>query len=277
MDDLKLKISPQDALLQKKLGELRQLKDSRPQSPKDLPKAAEDFESLFVYFMLRSMRKTVIKSGLLNDGLGGDIMESLFDQEISKKIAHNASLGVAELLIQQLASASDAREKAPHPPGLKSEKLQISSRAPTGEGALKYLKRHISQKLEPFEPYIREAALKYGLSADLIRAVIMAESSGNPHAVSSRGAKGLMQLMDATAAELGVKDPFDPRQNILGGAAYLAKMLTKFQGNIHLAVAGYNAGPDSVEKHAGIPPYRETQDYVKRIVNYFQQLKEHKK
>ena len=112
---------------------------------------------------------------------------------------------------------------------------------------------------------IVEAAALYKLDPNLIRAIIRAESAFNPFAVSNAGALGLMQLMPAVAEELDVLDPFDPRQNILGGARYLRQLLDRHRGNLNLAVASYNAGPGAVDRYNGVPPYRETRNYVKKV------------
>jgi soluble lytic murein transglycosylase-like protein len=120
---------------------------------------------------------------------------------------------------------------------------------------------------------IAEAAARYDLDPNLIRAIIRAESAFNPFAVSSAGAQGLMQLMPDVAEELDVLDPFDPRQNILGGARYLRWLLDRHDGNLSLAVASYNAGPGAVQRYKGIPPYRETRDYVRKINTFLKHSK----
>ncbi len=117
---------------------------------------------------------------------------------------------------------------------------------------------------ESFAAEVAEAAARHGVEEALIRAVMHAESNFRAGARSHKGAQGLMQLMPSTARELGVADPFDPRQNIDGGTAYLARMLQRF-GDERLALAAYNAGPEAVERHGGVPPFAETQVYVERV------------
>ena len=116
-----------------------------------------------------------------------------------------------------------------------------------------------------YEPHIQEAAARYHLDPSIIRAVIQAESAFDSTAVSPAGAQGLMQLMPALAAELGVADSFDPRQNIMAGVRYLSYLLYVHAGNLELALASYNAGPATVALYQGIPPFPETQRYVKTI------------
>lgn len=119
--------------------------------------------------------------------------------------------------------------------------------------------------LAEYQHSIRQAAELHQLDPALIRAVIHAESGFQADAVSKQGARGLMQLMPKTAKELGVKNSFDSHANILAGSAYLAKLLKSYQGDIALASAAYNAGPGTVKKYAGIPPYAETKAYIKRV------------
>ena len=119
---------------------------------------------------------------------------------------------------------------------------------------------------------VHKAAAKYNLPPELITAVIRAESNFEIGAVSSAGAQGLMQLMPATAKELGVKNPFDIEQNIDGGTKYLRKMLDRFGGSVHKALAAYNAGPGTVVKYNGRVPYPETRQYVKRVMRFSRQM-----
>ena len=120
---------------------------------------------------------------------------------------------------------------------------------------------------------IAEAATRYKLDPNLIRAIIHTESAFNPFAVSSAGALGLMQLMPDLAEELNVANPFDPRENILAGSRYLRDLLDLHHGNVNLAVASYNAGPGAVAKYRGIPPYHETRNYVKSVNHFIQDAK----
>jgi len=124
---------------------------------------------------------------------------------------------------------------------------------------------HTKLKLNVYNDEITKAAIDFGVEAALIRAVIHAESAFNPNAVSNKGAQGLMQLMPGTASDLNVSNPFDPEQNIRGGAQYLAMLLKNFNGDTKLATAAYNAGEANVRKYEGIPPFDETKVYVERV------------
>ena len=120
--------------------------------------------------------------------------------------------------------------------------------------------------LDQFDGLIMQASIQYGVPPTLIKAVVLAESGMNPQAVSHAGAQGLMQLMPPTAADLGVKNAFDPAENIDGGSRYLAKMLELFSGDRRLALAAYNAGPNRVRRTMAVPDIEETQTYVKRVM-----------
>ena len=122
-----------------------------------------------------------------------------------------------------------------------------------------------TKKSAPYDEAINEHARRQGVAADLVRAVIQVESAFNPSAVSNKGAMGLMQLMPATAQELGVHDPFDPDQNIRGGVTYLKQLLNRYDQKVELALAAYNAGIGNVTKYGAVPPFKETRNYVDKI------------
>jgi soluble lytic murein transglycosylase-like protein len=122
---------------------------------------------------------------------------------------------------------------------------------------------------EDLHEMLSKAGRRHNLDVDLLASVVKTESGGNVRAVSRTGARGLMQLMPATAEELGVTDSFQPEQNVSGGTAYLDALLTRYHNNLALALAAYNSGPAAVAKYRGIPPYRETRTYVARVIHEF--------
>ncbi len=130
--------------------------------------------------------------------------------------------------------------------------------------------RRVQRALHPV--IVREAQ-EHGLDPSLVKAIILAESGYNPKAVSSRGAKGLMQLMPGTARSLGVVDVFDPRHNIRGGVKYFKELLERFGGDLKLALAAYNAGTRKVLKYRGIPPFQSTHAYVQKVLDYYEYFK----
>jgi soluble lytic murein transglycosylase-like protein len=121
---------------------------------------------------------------------------------------------------------------------------------------------------------VEQTARRHDVDVNLVKAMIRTESNRNPRAVSNKGALGLMQLMPFTARDLGVTNVFDPAQNVDGGVRYLKSLLTQFGGDLSLSLAAYNAGPGAVTRHGGIPPYRETQDYVRKIGTLYGSLRE---
>ena len=130
---------------------------------------------------------------------------------------------------------------------------------------------YASHSLDPasLESLVTNASQANGVPPGLVRAVVMAESAGNPSAISVAGAQGLMQLMPGTAAGCGIADPFDPTQNVACGTSYLRSLLNRYHDNVTLAVAAYNAGPGAVDRYHGVPPYAETRAYVVRVLNAY--------
>ncbi len=156
------------------------------------------------------------------------------------------------------------------PPVNKEKNISITKKETKSFEQAFNVEKAVQEKMRPIKEEIKtameDAAKTFSLPLTLLHSVIKAESNFNPQAKSPAGAKGLMQLMPGTAKELGVKNIYDVEENIRGGAKYLRNMLDKFDQNVKLALAAYNAGPGAVKKHGGIPPYEETQKYVAKIM-----------
>jgi soluble lytic murein transglycosylase-like protein len=163
------------------------------------------------------------------------------------------------------AAASSAARSASHSP------VEISSRPRRVVEAVGASTENVDSV--PFHDEITMAANKYGVDPALLAGLVKQESNFNPSARSGAGAKGLTQLMDATARGLGVTDPFDPAQSLDAGAKFLGGLLKQFHGDPSLALAAYNAGPVAVQKYGGIPPYQETQRYVPKVLGYAAQFR----
>ncbi|HTX18020.1 MAG TPA: transglycosylase SLT domain-containing protein [Bacteroidota bacterium] len=231
-----------------------------------LQKAVKQFESLFVEYMLKSMRSTVPKSDMDKDDYGGDMMEGMFDMELSKHISANSNLGIGEMLYRKL-TGEDLPKSTPHEDYTLPPAAVSGGHAPSAS---------VQQRVAGYNDSIQAAAQKFGVDSNLIKAVMASESGGMQYAESSKKAKGLMQLIDSTATDMGVQNVWNPEQNIFGGTKYLKQLLDKFQGSLPLAVASYNAGPAVVEKHGGVPAIKETKEYVNRVLNYLQVFEQQK-
>jgi len=198
-------------------------------------KAAQDFEAMFIHQMLKSMRNTVPKDEEMSSARR--IFTEMLDEQIANSAGRTGHFGLAQIIYKELAGRTE---------GKASE--------------------------EQIENWTDEASQTFGVDKKLIKAVIRQESAGNSLARSDKGAKGLMQLMDSTAKDMGVIDPYNGRQNIMGGTKYLKQMLMRFNGDESKALAAYNAGPGVVEQYGGIPPYEETKNYVKNVLQYKEQF-----
>ncbi|MBI5265888.1 MAG: transglycosylase SLT domain-containing protein [candidate division Zixibacteria bacterium] len=234
--------------------------------------------------------------------MGKDTYQQMFDMEISRNVVRGGNRSLSEMLYKSMEKLVEtqyrAREKGSVTPE-KATNLELhpktAPRPLNQPNQFRPLQRHAEPRALPLSAHrklisiaetprtaaptdairthfgriIDEAARVNGLDSALISSVIQAESNGDPAAVSPKGAKGLMQLADSTASELGVDDPFDPQANVLAGSKYLAGLINRF-GDLRLALAAYNAGPRTVERHGGVPPFRETHDYITRVTAYLQ-------
>lgn len=153
-----------------------------------------------------------------------------------------------------------------------NEKLDINNPNLPESIFIKPFASAVSTPKTEVDGYVKRYAKENNLDENLVKAVIKAESGFNPNAKSAVGAVGLMQLMPSTAKGLGVDNPLDPEQNIAGGTKYLKNLLNRFDGKIDMALAAYNAGPGAVSKYGGVPPYSETQNYVKKVLGYQRQF-----
>lgn len=248
-----------------------------------LKKACREFEAIFISYILKNMRKTTQQSDLFGSGLGSDIYQQIFDEKLADAMSESNQLKIADLLYNRYASlAADQKAPSKEPDTRIVNQPELQRIDPQPDATRTFIPvperpdqvnpdrnpaSSIDRLISRFDNIINEAAEKFSLKAGLIKALIRQESAGNPEAVSGKGAKGLMQLMDSTASVLGVTDPFDPGQNIMGGARYLSQLLKRFGGDLVKAIASYNAGPGAVEKYNGIPPYAETRRYVRNVLS----------
>lgn len=266
-----------------------------------LQRVTKEFESLLVGYMLKSMRSGTDTNGMFGDSYGGDVLDGLFDSQMAQHVSRNSSLGLAEMLYRRITgeampapatqappAAAGTAVKATTPkavpaqpppasgtqvhPGngpvvLSSAKTAFPQTAAAADST-RAVSDTLQRRLDKVAPLIEEAADTHGVDANLLRAIIATESHGNASARSPKNAKGLMQLIDSTAAAMGVKNVWNPRDNVHGGAKYISQLLERFGGDLEKAVASYNAGPGAVLKHGGIPPFKETRAYVDKVMNY---------
>jgi soluble lytic murein transglycosylase-like protein len=263
METLDLKISNP----QKHFSEFKVNSYKTETEKKKLADASKQFESLLTTLMLKSMSKTT-ESMFENESFGGDAFESIFHFEIANKISEGRGLGIANMIYKNLTGEDLPKDfnlseirilPTTKKYGFSEQTDNINLIAPSNESL---------NRLNRFESIIEDASNRFGVSKNLVKSVILAESAGREDALSSANAKGLMQIIDSTAQYLGIRNVWNPKENIQGGTKYLAELLQKYKGNLKLALAGYNAGPANVDKYNGVPPFSETRNYINRVIGY---------
>lgn len=246
----------------------------------EMKKVSEGFEEIFARHLLSTMRQSVPKSSLFGKGFGADFYTSMFDEQIAKKITSTGKLGISNMVYNFLKRAEEKKGKISveshkmFPLNPQPKEFQLEQPKPLSLPGKQPISENLSSQnnLEKFESIIQEAAETFDVDSNLVKAVITKESGGNAQAVSTKGAKGLMQLIDGTAKEMGVVNVFDTKQNIYGGTRYLREMLDLHNGDVELALAAYNAGPGNVQRYGGIPPFQETRNYVNSVMSMYKKM-----
>lgn len=248
-----------------------------PQTPaeKKAWKVACDFEAIFVRQIFKNMDQSnlAMLGDQANKDQAKDIYHDMFNGHLADAASKNSSFGLARwlypTLLKQDSGAVAGLEKVQGESAAAAAAIRAyGATAPSDSsprpGAAATLAT-LGAKLPGLQASIAAASQDTGVSASLLQGMITVESGGRADAVSPKGARGLMQLMPGTAKELGVTDPNDPHQSVMGGAKYMAQLLKRFDGDETRALAAYNAGPSNVEKYGGVPPFAETQKYVEKV------------
>lgn len=218
-----------------------------------LKKLSKEFEAIFVEMMLKTMK--IGQDSTLGDSAQNSIYQSMYQQALANQIADTSSFGIASLIYNSLKKEVE---------NLKTPKVQ----QPIDLKQNNYIPFKLNLPKDIMN-VVQKASTIYKVPEKLILSVIKAESNFNPNAVSPKGAIGLMQLMPQTAQSLGVTNAFDPVQNIMAGTKYLSSLIQNLQ-SVPLALAAYNAGLGNVKKFDGIPPFKETVQYVQKVISYYE-------
>lgn len=261
---------------------------------KELASSARGFESMFVTQLYKQMRETFLTKDEDSDeetgSFGEDTLRGLTDPQFGDYVSESQQgFGIAQMMYKQLTGENLPMkyQTSGAEPRVLTKKETDSIDKKSSQSSMEFdthssprvstvangkVATTVKQRIENFDETIEKASSKYGVPSKIIKAVIATESAGRVDAKSSVGAVGLMQLMPATAKELGVQTPMNPHQNIDGGTKYLSQLLEKFDGNLEHTLAAYNAGPGNVEKYNGIPPFKETKNYVRRVTSLIDQF-----
>ena len=250
----------------------------------ELAKAARGFEAIFVNMMMKEMKAGQLEDDKDGDGgFGADTLKGYMDMQFAEQVSKTGNgIGIAEMIYSQMTGGDKLKAITQEQPAQIIDQLKnlINQKTEVIEDTgidfaattVNNFSTRVSDRLSKYQDIISEAAEKYGVSQSLIKGIITAESAGRADAKSAVGAKGLMQLMDGTAKDLGVTNSYDPKQNIMAGTKYIKQQIDKF-GSIDTALAAYNAGPGNVQKYGGIPPFKETQNYVEKVKKYSEMYK----
>lgn len=266
----------------------------------EFAKVARGFESMFINMVYKGLKSAMLEEKKSEMTFGADTLEGYTDMAFSDELSKKGNgIGIADMIYQnmtgdKLGSIRELDSKTYNkfiselkPNSLKENKnkeaqsnLKIDNSFVVDDGIAEEigknkvintkLNENLENRISNYDTFIKEASDKYSVPVNLIKSVISAESFGKSEAVSKVGAKGLMQLMDGTSKDLGVKDPFNPKDNIEGGTKYLRMMMDKFDGNIDNVLSAYNAGPGNVLKYNGVPPFQETKSYINRVKHYLE-------
>lgn len=218
-----------------------------------LKKLSKDFEAIFIEMMLKTMK--IGEDSTLGNSAENSIYQSMYQNALANQIAGTSTFGIASLIFNSLKKEVE---------NLKAPKVQ----QPINLKQNNYIPFKLNLPKDIMS-VVQKASAMYKVPEKLILSVIKAESNFNPNAVSPKGAAGLMQLMPQTAQSLGVTNAFDPVQNIMAGTKYLSNLIQNLQ-SVPLALAAYNAGLGNVKKFDGIPPFKETVQYVQKVISYYE-------
>ena len=269
MENLSLKIDNAENQISKPLEVNSRYNNTQKNK---IASATKQFESLLTSMMFKSMNQT--SGGMMGEeGYGNDMFDTVFEQQIGSYISESKSLGVAEVLYKKITGEEMTPDMRHRISNHVSKSSRYDSPVPADPTIIQPSEGS-PDRLQKYEGNIDEASQKYGVDKNMIKSIIMTESAANVKAVSSAKAKGLMQLMDSTAVDLGVKNVFNPKENINGGTKYYAQMLRQYNGDVKMALAAYNAGPQNVDKYNGVPPFDETKNYINKVLNYLNHFNE---